>query len=448
MKPRFFESFGAAVAFACAVASTAISGECQEIAPGLKVGDVLDQRNWQLAKDLLPQEILRHYERGEYRNPIVDYPTGNAHWEKAFGEATEQNATRLDVDERGTIIDRTTGKQPPYLYGIPFPKIDPNQPKAAVKIIWNQFLAYWAGGNSYNRTLVAMLSPKHLDRRIVADGWFNFYDGQSPKYRMANPLNLQSQFFAVSLEPADLQGTASLTWRYRDPEKRDSVWAFIPALRRVRAVSPANRSDGYLGSDISGDDGFGFDGKPEDFEWKLLGHRAGLRFVDPASVSGPIEIKPGPRGGWTTLAEIDVITAGFEDPNWTGVSWAPIGLALAKRPFWVVEAIPRDRYYLYGRIEVWVDAETWDAAWNRKFSWTGELINTYQLTARVNQRAGPEDDPEWLPAATKAWACAENVKMNRATVSGMRSEPHAAYLRRVPLPDNLFDPSSLPRFGK
>ena len=33
----------------------------------------------------------------------------------------------------------------------------------------------------------------------------------------------------------------------------------VPALRRVRAVSPANRSDGYLGSDISGDDGFFFD---------------------------------------------------------------------------------------------------------------------------------------------------------------------------------------------
>ena len=36
-------------------------------------------------------------------------------------------------------------------------------------------------------------------------------------------------------KPADLQGTASLTWRYRDPGKRDSQWAYVPALRRVRA---------------------------------------------------------------------------------------------------------------------------------------------------------------------------------------------------------------------
>ena len=139
--------------------------------------------------------------------------------------------------------------------------------------MWNQFLAYWYGGNSYNQTLVAMLQAKGMDREIHANGWFEFWDGQTPKYRKDNPLNLQSQFLGVSTYPTDLQGTSSLTWRYRDPEKRDSVWAYVPALRRVRAVSPANRSDGYLGSDLSGDDGFFFDGKPEDFtsSWSASG---------------------------------------------------------------------------------------------------------------------------------------------------------------------------------
>ena len=71
--------------------------------------------------------------------------------------------------------------------------------------------------------------------------------------------------------PADLQGTVALTHRFRDPGKRDQVWTYVPALRRVRAVSPSNRSDGFLGSDMSQDDGSYFDGKPEDFEWKLVG---------------------------------------------------------------------------------------------------------------------------------------------------------------------------------
>jgi Protein of unknown function (DUF1329) len=421
-----------------------------EVTAGLKVGDMLDQTNWERAKDLLPPEILKHYQTGEYRNGIIAYPTGNAHWEKAFLEATEKNATELDVDDRGTIIDKKTGKQPPYYYGIPFPNIDATDPKAAVKIVWNQFLSYWAGGNSYNKTLVAMLNPHGLDRGIVANGWFNFFDGQGVKYREDNPLNLESQFLGVTTAPADIEGTASLTWRYRDAEKRDSVWAFIPALRRVRAVSPANRSDGYLGSDISGDDGFFFDGKPEDFKWKLVGQRDGLRIVDPGAVGNQIKIRPAPGGGWITLADNGPPSFGLREPNWKGISWAPTNFGLAKRKFWIVEGTPRDSYYLYGRLELWIDAETWDGAWNRKFAWTGELVNTYQLAARINHRAGEGDNLEWLPAGTMAWACAENMKMNRATVSGVRpdGEPDAAYYRRVPIKPGLFDSQSLTRFGK
>jgi hypothetical protein len=430
------------------VVPVCLGENAEEVAPGLKVGDILDQSNWQLAKDLLPPEILRHYQNGEYRNRVVAYPTGTMHWEKSFDAATEQNAARLDVDARGTVIDRTTGKQPAYYYGILFPKIDEKDPKAAVKVIWNEFLAYWGGGNSFNRTLVAMLSPKGLDRSIVANGWFNFLDGQSLKYRQANPLNLQSEFLGVSLQPADLQGTASLSWRYRDPDKRDSVWAFVPALRRVRAVSPANRSDGYLGSDISGDDGFCFDGKPEDFDWKLVGLRDGLRFVDATSISGPITISAAPGGGWSTLMDLNPPTAGFQTPGWKGSPWAPSGLSLAKRQMWVVEATPHDKYYLYGRLEIWVDAETWAGAWNRKFSWNGELINTYQLTAWRNYPAGPADNQEWMPAGTMAYACAENVKVNRATIGGLRADPQAPYYRRVPVESNLFDPQALQRFGK
>jgi len=99
-------------------------------------------------------------------------------------------------------------------------------------------------------------------------------------------------------EPADLQGTAALGYRFKDPTKRDLSWAYVPALRRVRAVSPANRSDGFLGSDMSQDDGFFFDGKPEDFDWKITGHREALRFVDPGSIEGKVEQRrlPGAAG--------------------------------------------------------------------------------------------------------------------------------------------------------
>ncbi len=414
-------------------------------AAGLAVGDVLGPSNWQAAKDLLPPEILRHYESGDYKNPIVSFPVGSPKWEAAWTAASEQNAGQLDIDDIGTVIFKASGKQPDYLYGIPFPIIDANDPKAAVKIVWNQFLAYWSGGSSFNVTLVAMLAPKGMDREIHADGYFNFWDGQLEKYRLPNPNNLQSQFLGVSTYPTDLQGTSSLTWRYRDPSKRDSVWAFIPALRRVRAVSPANRSDGYLGSDISGDDGFFFDGKPEDFDWKLIGKRDALRIVDPNNIKGTLQVPAAPGGGFEALTHDNPPMAGFQDPNWSGVSWAPISAALAVRPMWIIEGTPKDKYYLYGKIQLWIDAETWDGAWNIKYSWQGDVVHSYQTMARVNQ---PAADGEMIFASTQVWACAENFKMNRATLGGMRANPKAPFVRRKRLDSNIFDPQTLSRYGK
>jgi hypothetical protein len=442
VRPARFLSCLLGILFVAPVAPATAQG------PGLDVGAVIGPDNWKAAEGLLPPEVLKHYEKGDYRNQIVDYPTGNAHWDAAFEEATKRNATTLDVDDRGTIVSKADGQQLGYYYGIPFPDIDPADPKAGIKVVWNQFLAYWAGGSSYNRTLVTMLTPGGADREIIADGWFQFLDGQAEKYRQENPLNLQSRFLGVALEPADLQGTASLTWRYRDPGKRDSQWAYVPMLRRVRQVSPANRSDGYLGSDISGDDGFFFDGKPEDFTWKLVGKRTALRLVDPNAVKGGIEVKPAPNGGWIALTDLNPPTAGYQVKGWEGISWAPVAPALAKREVWVVEGVPKDKYYLYGKVELWIDAETWDGAWNRKFSWAGELTSNYQSLARINQAAGPESDREWLPVGTMVWACAENVKLNRATLGGMRPYPDAAFYRRQVLNDSIFEPGGLARLGK
>ena len=51
---------------------------------GLKPGDVLNETNWQKAEGLLPPEILKHYQSGEYANPIVDWPREKYEWPPDF----------------------------------------------------------------------------------------------------------------------------------------------------------------------------------------------------------------------------------------------------------------------------------------------------------------------------------------------------------------------------
>src|SRR5438094_1851119 len=58
---------------------------------GLKPGDVLGKDNWELAQHLLPPEILRHYQNGEYANKIIDWPVGIYKWDPQFKAATEDN---------------------------------------------------------------------------------------------------------------------------------------------------------------------------------------------------------------------------------------------------------------------------------------------------------------------------------------------------------------------
>jgi hypothetical protein len=92
----------------------------------------------------LPPEILKHYQDGGYRNEIASWPEGIIYREKSFEESTRANAGRYDVDpDTGTIIDKATGKQPDYIYGIPFPNIDPADPRAGIKAVWNMFHNYW-----------------------------------------------------------------------------------------------------------------------------------------------------------------------------------------------------------------------------------------------------------------------------------------------------------------
>src|SRR5262245_14224095 len=105
-------------------------------AGGIKAGDILNQSNWKSAEGWLPPEILKHYQNGDYANPIVDWPTGVFKFPPDFLAGTEKMAGQLDVDPIGTIIEKGSGKQPAYVLGFPFPIIDRADPKAGTKAVW------------------------------------------------------------------------------------------------------------------------------------------------------------------------------------------------------------------------------------------------------------------------------------------------------------------------
>src|SRR5215475_11257729 len=95
---------------------------------GPKPGTVLDQSNWQLAEGLLPPEILEHYKTGGYSNPVVEFPLGLYQWPPDFKAATEKNAGQFKISDQGSVVLNSTGEQPLYILGYPFPIIEASDP--------------------------------------------------------------------------------------------------------------------------------------------------------------------------------------------------------------------------------------------------------------------------------------------------------------------------------
>ena len=408
----------------------------------LKPGTVLDATTAAAADALLPPEVLGHYKSGQFKNTIGEWPKG-APWDADFEAATAKNAGRFDVSARGTIVEKGSDKQATGIYGLPF-KIDPQDPGAAVKVMWNAYYSLWRVAGTHDVLAMVWIGSKAKQREAVLDSHLLFYEGAPPsRAPKQNPLDLAQQTHAVVTTPADLNGTASLAWRFRDPGKQDQAWTYVPALRRVRQISPANRSDGFLGSDLSQDDGAIFDGKPEDFEWKMIGERTALVLADPTSLAGKVKRTARPDGGYDEDWPPDQKVVGFQDPTWTGLAWAPLTPVLVQRKIWVVEAKPRDPYYLFERIELAFDQETFQGVSSRKFDPQGALLRSLQFLVAAPQTIELGGETVRLPASSMGYTLAENLKQDRATVAGTVPPGNSVHARRIPIDPQLFALESL-----
>ena len=418
-----------------------------DVAPGTLIGpDTAAQ-----AEGLLPQEFLERYRKGEWKHPVALPKPGTLLMDPEWLAAGKENVGKFTISDEGSIRDVTTGKQPTFIWGIPFPNIDPKDPKAGYKIAWNFFYQSYILGDDENLVSLVWVDHGGPGRQLKTNVIQKFFDGQKPfRLPKENPLNLLFQQFVQVKFPADVEGTVSLTWRYRDT-RRDSNWAYVPALRRVRQVSPSNRSDGSFGSDMSQDDGSYFDGKPEDFEWKVVGEGEELFLFDKGSVVDGVEdIRPLPKGGWRAVYQ-DKPHFNFEKPEFKSdkslFAWAPVQdrYVLVKRPVWIVEVTPKDRYYLYGKLILRFDKENWFGSYNSKYDWQGNVLNSYLPLHGAWFKKG--DDYRGYSAG--GFTLSQNFKMDRASASysygNDASVPADSF---IPIAADQFDVNALAKSGR
>lgn len=169
-----------------------------------------------------------------------------------------------------------------YVAGLPFPNVTTDDPDVAIKVMFNfenRVNFDDLDGQDFGCITGAIDSNDGLTTR--RDGRFGhlrrlYYTGRllvDPKPTIPNneSIRYRESLFPV-IQPFNNKGAGFSYIRYLDG-RQDDAWLYLPAARRVRRLSTAQRSEGIFGTDLDLDSYGGFAGNPAWFDWTLLGKK-------------------------------------------------------------------------------------------------------------------------------------------------------------------------------
>ena len=334
----------------------------QPVLADVSPGEVIDTSNWEKAKGLLPEPVLAWVRKGELTLHIGELEVDPREMYPPFTkEAYQTNIGKYEVDEDSAIIETSTGKIATFISGFPFPEIDPNDPKVAEKIMHNKNYTNFQQGNfRFRSQLIWVGRTSGYEREAEIELLQSARTGWPGAKEIPNPEGLEKCFIIGVKKPYDVAGTAVMTHRFLSAHKLDNTFGYLPAIRRVRRMSAANRSDGFVGTDQCVDDSSGYDGKVAAFTWKFLREEEMLR---PFLVTGTSPIVQNRYGEWQSTKDVKRVTYGYEQEGWQGAPWNPTNLVWVKRPMYALEMTPKDKYYNYGTHYIWISAQTFSATY-------------------------------------------------------------------------------------
>ena len=397
----------------------------------LQPGDVVTAANVDTVADQLSPGLQWCVEHG-MQMTIVPYQRVEV--PKAYATASEQFAGQVKLLDGGRRLEG-------YVAGLPFPKIDPADPDAAVKIMWNFSYRPWytddyAWKNARVETGNITPTGFHVERGYtLRESGRLYYNGRlfvDPKPELPNPDRIRfKEILGPFLEPLDLKGIGSLTYRFLNEEEQDRTWLYMPALRRVRRLSSAQRSDAIFGQDTDLDSYYGYSGNIAWFKWRFLGEKTMLaNFHTQHSLT-----QWCPGNGEFAFCD----------------NWEP-------RQLYVVEGIPATPQYAYSKRLIYIDKETFQCTYMDAYDPAGRLwrmwIQNIRMTKRLSNHPTAVVYPEeqafgpafmmvdvQLSHATRGWA------PTQASVTGEEEFLNVGG-ERAGIPESFYEVSHLIAVGR
>ena len=340
-----------------AIAATPCSSAA-DVAPG----DVITAADGERVKDVVSPGMLWCVRHGL---PMRIVAPQSVPLRRAFVAATEKYAAQVRLGADGLTLEN-------YVAGRPFPNPDPADPQVAVKIMQN-FSMQSAIDDLDIRNFdadtgpISTTRPLQIERHFLIEHFRRLqYRGRlyvDPKPTIPNTegFNYKETLHPL-IEPFDLKGVGSTSYRYLDPSRQDDTWLYLPSLRRVRRFSTTQRSDALFGQDTDVDSYAGYAGQIAWMDWRLLGERPMLAAFH--TTHFPVK--------WTEGA----------------ADWAFDG-EWEKRDVWVLEGRSKLPQYAYSKRVLYVDKEVFVIVYSDMYDRGGELWKIWINNWRFDYEAYP-----------------------------------------------------------
>ena len=291
-------------------------------------------------KDLIPPSLYTIMKSpdawGPRRINVTAYmENGGSLW-KRFVKATEQYKGTAKIDKEGWLRG--------YKAGCPFP-----DPKTGAEVLWN-FKKHFSEDDRILSTVTIITNRGGQVRYQTSDGNLMYFDGRlqiSPKpLYEPNPKNELRVDVYANAHPYEMRGTLSVITQFNNPDKDDSFWLYLPALRRVRRLSAAQRTDRLPGGqDLMWENFDVFNGNPTNYTAKLLEQKEML-----AVHNGY------PKGEWIDGKHL----AGPND-------------YYQKVNVHILELTPKDPDFPFSKMMLYVDSKTWMPYYGEWYDKEGKL---------------------------------------------------------------------------
>lgn len=388
---------------------------------GVEAGQTINKSNVQNIQGMVPDFIYNLVADGQMTMKIgkLDinkkeyfFPSVLNNW--------ESNKGKYGLDEKNHLIEVASGKKYPRVDGIPFPDLDPADPKFGYKASYNWRALDSSEGNIVTTNSMVDVDSGKMQRECVQEQYI---------YRPKAGQTLEEYEWLTAgayKKPYDVSGLAVLDMLTINPEGDRVRYVYMPGLRKLRRMNAtpptSNTSQGWSYAE----DDLTFAGPIYDIpaaDFKVMGVK---EMLIPFVSDKPIQTTQDQTTGASAVvvnSAAEGVILGAASGQTDVADWVPTNVVWVKAKVLHLETTPKVDSYQFSKMDGWMDLETGRPVYKVDYDQNGGAL---KYVLHVN---GAYTSSNW-----------KNI-MYAAIIAKETGRPHATMVSRMGMPGNkiVFD---------